>query len=340
MGLKDIFEQRGFPILAMYETARKFKHYAMEIKVGGLLIEPSGQSWQPAKLKDRRSCQMFMIACDDFEQFCGVVLYINQFLRIPNGYSTSTKIFLCLYVDIIAPDYQNPIPPKNDTAVPSSIQRLLEPLRRLHGIDAVVIKGAVSETYKENVKRSIMRKAPTADEMITTACALKTEGDDAFHSADFWSSVYAYEKAISMIEAVRQPRYCSALVKEGSYSGWLVLNAVQHLHYKLHLDIVSAFLLLHEYHRAHNWTMVELWSRTGLMWNTGAVSDDEVAQLWYLKAQASKGLGKIDRAHHELKWALMLAPYSKDIVAEFGNLTLEALRTSRANMMWARSSRK
>lgn len=337
MGLKDIFEQRGFPILAMDETARDFKHYAMELMVGGILIE---ESWRPAKPENWRRCQMFMIACDDLEQFCGVVLYINHFLSIPDSYSASTRILLCLSVDIIAQDYQKPIPSKNDTAVPSSIQRLLEPLRRLHGVGGVLIKGPASEIYKGKIRRSVMRGAPTADEMITTACTLKTEGDDAFRSADFWSSVYAYEKAISEIEAVQQPYPCSALVKEGSYSGWLVLNAVQHLHNKLRLDVVSAFVRLHEYHRAHNWTMVELWSRTGLTWNTGAVSDTEVAELWYLKAQASKGLGKIDRAHHELERALVLAPYSKDIAADFGNLTLHALRTSKAKMMWARSSRK
>ena len=340
MGLKDIFEQRGFPILAIDETARDFKHYAMELRVGGMRIETSGQSWEPLHWRRRHVFQMFMIACDDLEHFCSVVLYINHFLRIPDGYSTSTRIYMCLSVHIIARNYQNPVLSKNDTAIQSSIQRLLEPLRRLHGIDPMKIEGPISETYRENIKRSIVRKAPTADEMITTACALKTKGDDALHSADFWSSVYAYEKAISEIEAVCQPDHGSAIVKEGTYSGWSNLDALQHLHHKLQLDIVSAFVLLHEYQRAHNWSMVELWSRTGFEWNTGAVSDDEVAELWYLKAQASKGLGKTERAHNELELALVLAPDSKDIAAEFGNLTLQALRTLKATMRWRPSLRR
>ena len=340
MGLKSIFEQRGFPILAMDKPAHDFKHYAMKIKVGGFFVEGSGRSMKPAEPFYPGSRQRFMIACDDLKQFCGVVLYINQFLRIPYGYSRSTKILLCLYAEIIARDYQRSIPSKNDTVVESSIKRLFEPLRRLHGVSATIIEGPTSEIYKEKVARSVLRKAPTADEIIATACTLKAKGDDAFRSADFWSSVYAYEKAISEIEAVRQPYYCSALVKEGNYSGWSVLNAVQHLLHELQLDIVSAFVRLHEYHRAQNWTMVELWSRTGLTWDTGAVSDDEVAHLWYLKAQASKGLGRIDRAHDELKWALKLAPYNKDVAVEFGNLTLEALRTAKATMRWAPSLRE
>ena len=316
MGLKDIFEQRGFPILAMDETARESKHFAMEVQVGGRI---AGQWWERAKPKDRRSWQMFVIACVDLEQFCSFMMYINHVLQTPDGSSTWTTMFLCLSVDIIAQDYQKPLPSQNDTAVQPSIQRLLEPLRRLHGIVAVLIGGPASKIYKESIRRSIMREAPTADEVITAACALETIGNNAFGRARFWSCVYAYEKAIKDIEGGHQPCDPFALVQEGKYSGSLVSNALDHLHFILHLDLVSALLRLREYHRAHNWTMV------GLCSDGDAVSAAGVAQMWYFKAQASKGLGMIYQAHHELAQAVGHQPNRDDFAAEFGRLTIEAL---------------
>lgn len=336
MGLRGIFEQRGFPILTTDETVRDFKHLAMGIQVLGERTRRSrsGQLWKQTKPEDWGSWQIFMIACDDLEQFCGVVLYISHYMRMPTYYSRLIEMHLGLTVDIVAQDYHSPLPLKNDTAVQPSIQRLLEPLRRLHKVYTVLIRGPASETYKENVKKSIMREAPTAEEMITTACELKALGEDAFRKADFRSCVYTYEKAISDLEAGCQLCDPSTLVTEGKYSGSRVSKASRHLYFMLQLDLVTALLRLQSYDRAHNWTMVEA------QMGGGVTSDAELAQMWYLRAQASREMGIIDRAHDELAQAVTLQPDRNDMAADFGRLTIEAFRSSKATMRWKLSSRE
>ena len=179
----------------------------------------------------------------------------------------------------------------------------------------------------------MMKEPPTAQDMIITGCANKAEGDEAYRNRDFPSSISAYEKAYSDIEADYQLTTPFDIVAEGKYAGVQVSLARQHLLFTLLLGIVATLLELREYQNAYNWTSMEPCIHKYVL------SNAEVAWIWYLKSQASRWLGQSETSYHQLVQAVLLHPDDKDMALELGNLTANVLKSSTATLKWASSSR-
>ncbi|CAD6576074.1 MAG: hypothetical protein ASARMPRED_007594 [Alectoria sarmentosa] len=196
-----------------------------------------------------------------------------------------------------------------------------------------VFLGHVNEQYKSNIRTNMMKEPPTAQDMIITGCANKAEGDEAYRNRDFPSSISAYEKAYSDIEADYQLTTPFDIVAEGKYAGVQVSLARQHLLFTLLLGIVATLLELREYQNAYNWTSMEPCIHKYVL------SNAEVAWIWYLKSQASRWLGQSETSYHQLVQAVLLHPDDKDMALELGNLTANVLKSSTATLKWASSSR-
>lgn len=283
--------------------------------------------WNSGKVNESRTGNGFMIAHDDLQQLCKVTLEVHECLY---GTYPRSRNHTILLVDVVNRVDQRRTYLK-DCSIPldAKVKRLLDPFRRLHSIGQIVISGDVNEQYKSEIVASMMKEPPTAEVIINMACATKAEGDEAFHNEDFSSSVSAYEKAHSDIEAGHQPWLPSALVARGRYAGVPISSAKDHLTFTLRLDMVAALLKLREYRNASNWGRMEL------LGPKGVISNAEFARMWHLKSQASRALGQSEVAYHELVQAVLQDPGNKDMAADLGDMTANVLMNSTAILQWA-----
>ncbi len=329
-GIREIFEQRGFPIIAMDQAARDFKHYAMEVFAGQVVN--AGNSvrterwWTSEERKEWREGSMFMIASDDIRQFCRVILDLHRHIY---GASLRSQDHSVVLIDVITRGDQLTTC-LNDGSIPiiDKIQRLLEPFRRLHSIGRVVIAGQINDKYSSEIVAGMMKEPPTSAEMIHTACATKAKGDEAFRNKDFPSSLSAYEKAYDDIEAGHQLSSPFISITEGQYAGVQVLSAEKHLLFTLRMEIVATLLQLHEYENALNWADMKLY------YSQNVVSKRESARFWHLRSQASRGLGLSEAALSELVQAVLDDPDNTKMAADLGLMTANALRSSAAKIKW------
>ena len=332
--IKDLLEQRGYPILATGQVARDFKHYAMDVFSGELpnvLDAPKLEKWwNNGKRKEWREVDVFMIACEDIQQLCTVILEVNRCLY---GASDISRTHTLIFIDVL--DRGNQLRSGlKDGSIPigAKEQRLLEPFRRLHSIGYVSIAGEISERYKSDIAASMKKEPPTAEEVIHTACATKAEGDKAFRKKNLVLSVAKYEKACNDIEAGHRSAFAPATIANGKYARLLFSKAKEHLLFTLRVNIIAVLLHLREYQHAHNWGKVEQDTRKDL------VSKADFARLWHLRSSASIGLGKLEIAHAELVQAVALKPHDRDMAADLGSLIVNALSSSAATINWTASS--
>ena len=334
-GIKDIFEQRGFPILATGQAAREFKHYAMDVfsgKLPDVVDAPVLEGWwNNGKRKEWKVVDVFMIACEDLQQLCTVILEINRCLY---GASDTSRTRTSFFIEVFDHGKQLRTGLK-DGSIPigAKEQRLLEPFRRIHSIGYVSIAGVISEQYKRDIIASMKKEPPTAEDVIKTACATKAEGDKAFRNKKLMLSLSEYEKAHSDIEAGHQSPFAPALITNGKYAGLLFSRAREHVLFTLRLNIIAVLLHLRAYQHAYHWGRVEQDTRKDL------VSQTDFARLWHLRSQASRGLGQSEAAYAELVQAVSLNPHDRDMAADLGSLTVNVLTSSAVTMKWTSSSR-
>lgn len=333
-GIREIFEQRGFPIIAMDQAARDFKYYAMEVFAGQVVNAgksvPTERWWTREERKGWREGSMFMIASDDIRKFCRVILELHRHIY---GSSPRSQDHSVVLIDVVTRGDQLTTC-LDDGSIPviAKVQRLLEPFRRLHSIGKVVIAGQIDDQYNSETVAIMMKEPPTSAEMIHTACATKAKGDEAFRNKDFPSSLSAYEKAYDDIEAGHQPSSPFTCITEGKYAGVHVLSAEKHLLFTLRMKIVATLLQLHEYENALNWADMTLY------YSQNVVSKRESARFLHLKSQASRGLGLSEAALSDLVQAVLDDPDNKEVAADLGVLTANALKSSAAKIKWTPSS--
>ena len=333
-GIKDVFERKGYPILATGQAAREFKHYAMDVFSGKLPnVLDAGHLekwWNNGKRMEWREVSVFTIACEDLQQLCMVILEINRCLY---GASDISRTHTLMFIDVL-----NRGTGLKDGSIPigAKEQRLLEPFRRLHSIGYGSIAGEISEQYKGDIVASMRKEPPTAEDVIKMACATKAEGDKAFRNKNIVLSLSKYEKACNDIEAGHQSSSASsapALIANGKYAGLIFSRAKEHLLFTLRLNIMAVLLHLRDYQHAYYWGRVEQDIRKDL------VSKDDFARLWHLRSSASIGLGQQEAAHAELVQAVYLKPHDRDMAADLGSLIVNVLTSSAATMKWTSSSR-
>ena len=333
-GIREIFDQRGFPIIAMDQAARDFKHYAMEVSAGQAFnagkSAPTERWWTREERKEWREGGLFMIASDDIRQLCRVILELHRHIY---GASLRSEDHSIIFIDVITRGDQLTTCLK-DGSIPTiaKVQRLLEPFRRLHSISRVVVEGQINKQYESEIVANMMKLPPTAEEMIHTACATKAEGDEAFRNKDYSLSLSAYEKAYGDIEAGHSYSPPFSYITEGAYAGVRVSSAEKHLLFTLRTEIVATLVELREYENALNWAIMDL------NCNKSIISKRESARLWHLRSQASRGLGSSEAALSELVHAVLDDPDNQEVAADLGVLTANVLKSSAAKIKWMPSS--
>lgn len=141
------------------------------------------------KRQDRKIIGVGMIACEDLQQLCRVILEVHHCLY---GINFPSRDHTIVIVDVVNRGDQMRTCSK-DCSIPMNarVQRLLEPFRRLYYIGNVIITGQVNEEHTNDIVASMMEVPLVAEDMINTACATKAQIDEAFHNKNSPSSVSA-----------------------------------------------------------------------------------------------------------------------------------------------------
>ena len=207
------------PILADEDFAKSFKRHVMEVVV-----------LQDYEIRFDQTCETpfpggcVIIAGEDLSRFCWALLVNNGL-----GVDMSSRLTLAVEIrhDMIVStlargeltdiqthsideacngcDASSIYTAAAGDFIPESsihrttdqqIGRLLEPLRRLHSVQAVHIEGPISEQYKASLSASICRAAPTDQELFDAAFAIFEDAMATYEANDFPLAIAKMERTL------------------------------------------------------------------------------------------------------------------------------------------------
>lgn len=249
-------------------------------------------------ISDRKSPGIYpsviMFAGDDITTFCRVLL------RLGLNFHCSLSIAIS---DI--------------AAVTTSTLKLLEPFRRLHSLNSVRIAGHVSDEFKSELIAKMMNKAPEIHTILGDIQRNLERGDQAVSNND-----YSTAKAI----------YKGALEDNGDYyyltyksSKTILMNdleaAFSDTRFALNTKLAVTYLKTENHSRAHEWitralAQISPYGRVARSPPRGAA----MANLYSIAAQASEGLGLVERAVDELEEAVRHDPGDSKLATELVRL--------------------
>lgn len=171
-----MFDYR-LPILATHDCAKQITNHVMEIVLLRDYLaygdEWTGIAWAP-EVKYSENC--FVVAADDLQRFCLVLLMDNQ-----NPDRPLSKL-------VIAMEISHDID-ENDTAdddtksMSRQMCRLLEPFRSLHSLEAVHIEGPISKADKTAIIARMCRPNPSDEELFDRVLTTYEDAMTTYHTS-------------------------------------------------------------------------------------------------------------------------------------------------------------
>ena len=210
------------------------------------------------------------------------------------------------------------------TRVPSgttSILKLLEPLRRLHSLPSASITGPVSDEYK-SILVERMLKQPDTDTAMQDVHDIMDQGTQASRNKDYSVAIAKYQRAV---EDITEYSYWfeeapSSVLKRGRFSGQTFDTAYAEILLDLKTKLAIAHLEIGSHSRAHEWIAraLEEINLFGLFRACPGGAAD--AKTYSIAAQASEGLGLVERAFEEMKKAVWHDPGDSRLAIELVRL--------------------
>ncbi len=210
------------------------------------------------------------------------------------------------------------------TRVPSgttSILKLLEPLRRLHSLQSASITGPVSDEYK-SILVERMLKQPDTDTAMQDVHDIMDQGTQASRNKDYSVAIAKYKRAIEDIAEYSCwfEEAPSSVLKRGRFSGQTFNTAYLETLLNLNTRLAIAHLKTGSHSRAHEWITRALKhiNIIGLLRACPGGAAD--AKIYSIAAQASEGLGLVNRAFEEMKKAVWHDPGDSRLATELVRL--------------------
>ena len=194
----------------------------------------------------------------------------------------------------------------------TSILKLLEPLRRLYSLASVKIMGNINNEYKSALIDKML-KLPDFDAAVRKIQETVKEGDRATISKDYSIAVARYKRAFNdvtdccwWLSEKNATIYTRAKHSRETYNTVFVEN-MRDLHTKLAVIHVK----LQDFLRAHQWISYAL-KRI----HPDEQMSVENANIYSIAAQASEGLGMVERAIEEMREAVHHQPQDSRLAME------------------------
>ena len=269
--------------------------------------------WSP-RSEDLLIESKFVFAADELWLFC------KTLERFDNDFPTFfSRLRLILG---IFPSYHLGIDDSVTTlARPLPQQRmLLEPFSKLQStknLKIINVDGmteGIDAQLMEDVKNKAGRLPQSMKEILLTTNRITDQGNEAFHAGDFRRAFSLYESAWKNLDAGK--RY----LEEASKAGELTKYFCEHFQLGLRIwsNSVAALLRLQQWKNAHKMATEVIEDIALTKDNEGETlyPPCELGKLYYRRALASEGMGKMAQAVEEIHEALRFDPASREMNAK------------------------
>ncbi|KAM0794968.1 hypothetical protein BDR22DRAFT_894661 [Usnea florida] len=212
------FDTNSLPVLAKKDLACRVTYPAIEISI--IDTEHSHLNADPWSL---------MFAGDDMTTFCRI---------LSRRYPFPGSLVIAV----------------NGVAQNTSVLKLLEPFRRIHGMASVKITGLIEDDYRSELIASMLKQAPDGDIVLQEIWNAIKEGDQAASIHDYSTAVSRFRKAFDETDDYWKI-YDTAdiIVESGVFNGQSLVIAFAQMLVILTTKIVRGNLKLKNFRQVADW---------------------------------------------------------------------------------------
>ena len=198
----------------------------------------------------------YIFCSDELPEFCRLMLQMHR----NDGSPLKESV---LYVDINTAIANGQVKKIDDhPAGRARMQKLLGPLRQLHGIGAAQIDGPFSGGYKGEIIERICRHCPTTMEIIYETMACLEQADDQASKDQLRHANTRYKAALSLIRSCCwQHQEWDFVMNDGPFPGLEVSEVVKNIVVRLRARIAAVYYQTNELRMARIYTKRVLDSR-------------------------------------------------------------------------------
>ena len=282
----DDLQFRGLPIVAEGDSASRVTYSASELTM--IRVKETCDSWP----------LVHMFAGDDMTTFCRILSRRGLF-----GTSLSIAI-------------------TGTAKTTTSKLKLLEPFRRLNSIGSVRINAQIDVEYKMNLIAKMSEKKSEVNHFVQEMQNTIEEGDQAASVHDFSTAISRYERTFEdNQDYIAITTEWDNVLKKGRFSGQTYHTAFVQTRLALNIKLANTYLRLKNHTRAHQWISLALAQINPFGQLHGAPpSGAKCASIYSIAAQASEGLGLVQRAVDEMKEAVRHDPGDSNLITELVRL--------------------
>ena len=231
-----------------------------------------------------------LICLDQLSTLCeGLLMYNGKFDELTRGTMTfNLNIF----------GYSSDEESIRKTLPMSTQRQLLEPFTMLSSTRDCQIDGPIDSEYKASILLQVSRQDVTVVGYLQKIGSLMAEGKQAFLDSRFSSAINAYGSAFKEMLLRPHTLHLDEIIHEGEFAGQTSAMLQGYLHWKLCSNIAAAYLKLHQWQNALDWTFHGIISSIYEDYNPR-----DYAVLLFRLALACKELGECERASERYRAA-------------------------------------
>ena len=212
------FDTNSLPVLAKKDLACRVTYPAIEISI--IDTEHSHLNADPWSL---------MFAGDDMTTFCRI---------LSRRYPFPGSLMIAV----------------NGVAQNTSVLKLLEPFRRIHGMASVNITGLIDDDYRSDLIASMLKQAPDGDIVLQEIWNAIKEGDQAASIHDYSTAVSRFRKAfVDTDDYWKIYATADTIVESGVFNGQSLFVAFARMLVFLTTKLVRGNLKLKNFRRVSDW---------------------------------------------------------------------------------------
>ena len=156
----------------------------------------------------------------------------------------------------------------------TSVLKLLEPFRRLHGMASVRITGPIEDDYRSDLISTMLKQAPDGDTVLQRIEDVIQEGDQAASTHDYSTAVSMFRKAFDDTDDYwKIYDTAEVIVESGAFNGQSLTVAFAQMMVTLAIKLVITNL------RFGNFGQMSRWNKLGSTHAIKRISRSEVVKI-------------------------------------------------------------
>ena len=217
------FDTNNLPVVAKGDLACRVTYPALEVFLVDMIHSPLNG--------DSRS---FMFAGDDMATFCRI---------LSRKYPFPGSLLIAV----------------TGVAQTTSVLKLLQPFRRVHGMASVRITGPIEDDHRSDLITTMLQQAPDGDTVLQEVQNATKEGDQAASIHDYATAVSRFKKAFNDADDYwKIYDTADVIVESGVFKGQSLTVAFAQMLVTLTMKLVITNLKLGNFRQMSGWSKGDL----------------------------------------------------------------------------------